>query len=661
MAQPLRSAPYITMHRETFIKCKRPAALPRSSRQSFSGIIPSTLTSWPMAGGNSTASSCVKNALLQCTYQATCHEEASMQSLRKSIRRKLWRMDALLVVSAILAGLIVVIGAYAQHYRHRPSTRLIFLGATTLFLPMVSSVVSSSADYSNYIMEAGTDDRLSVVAKCDPGQSALVIVWAFLVQLVMFNTSAVVAIHDREGQNRGPPFELLVQGVWTLYLGGSFLFAALGPDTKKIGEDLQVIAAIALYEGIPFALICAKMQTTPPVPQEARQHAGELRVADHAPPPLLVMGEETRQVDRQHNGYVLKDDSGTNMGLVTLDRVWQLDGIMLPSSTPPQQLKDLCLSFASFKLLRCLFASMLFVVAPVVLLLVIVIVSELLKHWDEKISQCSVLEVHPRATPFVLVKHLLCSPGNKTKVKVTSAVKACIIEALRRSNSGNRRQLSNGAASLRQSGFGESFLWACSSKGTSDTILTWHIATSILEVRHPHPLISDHDHNKMVAIHLSRYCAYLVGWCPELLPDNDEWSKDLYKDVKKKAERALAMAGSWSAPETKYQQLTEKLQNSAQQEVLKNGVKLGKQLVELAAQGEESTAWKLLAEFWSEMILFVAPSDNLKGHSEAIARGGELITLLWVLLYHVGIVSRPAGEQDHGAATAAANASAAVV
>jgi hypothetical protein len=51
------------------------------------------------------------------------------------------------------------------------------------------------------------------------------------------------------------------------------------------------------------------------------------------------------------------------------------------------------------------------------------------------------------------------------------------------------------------------------------------------------------------------------------------------------------------------------------------------------------------------MILCVAPSDNLKGHKEAIARGGELITLLWVLLFLAGIVSRP-GEDDGGGAAA---------
>jgi hypothetical protein len=110
-----------------------------------------------------------------------------------------------------------------------------------------------------------------------------------------------------------------------------------------------------------------------------------------------------------------------------------------------------------------------------------------------------------------------------------------------------------------------------------------------------------------------------VKRCPELLPDDEEWSKSLYKDVKKDAERALAdhTSASSATPEEEYDKLVELLSANSQHDVLKNGVKLGKELV--VETNNDETAWKLLAEFWSEMILYVAPSDNLKAHKEVIA------------------------------------------
>jgi hypothetical protein len=140
-----------------------------------------------------------------------------------------------------------------------------------------------------------------------------------------------------------------------------------------------------------------------------------------------------------------------------------------------------------------------------------------------------------------------------------------------------------------------------------------------------------------------------------LLPDDDEWSRSLYKDIKKDAERVLAgyTAGGSLTLEARCQRLIKTLAANAKHEVLKEGARLGEQLVELmVVKGEDVAVWKLMAEFWSEMILYVAPSDNLNGHKETIARGGELITLLWVLLFHAGIVSRP-GEEDGAAATSA--------
>jgi hypothetical protein len=133
-----------------------------------------------------------------------------------------------------------------------------------------------------------------------------------------------------------------------------------------------------------------------------------------------------------------------------------------------------------------------------------------------------------------------------------------------------------------------------------------------------------------------------MTWSPELLPDEVAWTKSLYEDVKDDTERVLNVRAATRPPlmpKAEYHDLVQLLREKSNHLVVKNGVRLGKQLVELV-EGEE-TAWAILAGFWVEMILYIAPSNNLKGHKKAIARGGELITLLWALLFHAGISSRP--------------------
>uniref|UniRef100_A0A8R7P3F6 Uncharacterized protein n=1 Tax=Triticum urartu TaxID=4572 RepID=A0A8R7P3F6_TRIUA len=174
-------------------------------------------------------------------------------------------------------------------------------------------------------------------------------------------------------------------------------------------------------------------------------------------------------------------------------------------------------------------------------------------------------------------------------------------------------------------------------------MLMCHVATSILAMASSQrQLLSDHE---IVATHLSRYCAYLVAYSPKLLPDDAVWCKSLYTAVKKDAERSLAGSGiTISTSEMDYGRLVELLSMRSKHHVLRDGVELGWRLAELP-EGEE-VAWKALAEFWSE----TASCDDMDEHAEAIARGGELITLLWALLYHVGSVDDATTAATHGAA-----------
>uniref|UniRef100_A0ACD5ZEV0 Uncharacterized protein n=1 Tax=Avena sativa TaxID=4498 RepID=A0ACD5ZEV0_AVESA len=480
------------------------------------------------------------------------------------------RVNALMVVNAILMGVMVGIGAYGHRYRHHPLIRFLFLGATILFLPIVSYILSATSNQHTIAVPSRVGD-ITVIGNCLPTiHRVLILVWTAFVQIVGINTAAIVAADTREGRSIAPPREsfFFILGISTPF---ALIFAKI---------FLKYYAWYNARHSFAFGrnprLIVGYMEQLP----DKRHHAEV--ASEHTPPPLIVSREDNMLVEKQPCGYRMCNRGDTTRisnkgGLVTIDKVWELDGIHLKSTT---QLKDVCFSFALFKMLRCCFAKY-------------------------AVIEAGFMKAHN------FLWHVLLE------------------------DSDDKRILGLGIQ------VGDTFLEACSAKGTYDALLAWHIATSILEVRYPHATTSSFDH-KSVATKLSRYCAYLVAYSPEVLPDDDAWSSGMYKATKKDALRVLATAPAATPMlEMEYRHLVELLSTRSKQDVLKDGAKLGDQLVDLM-EGEEA-AWEALARFWSEAILYIAPSDNLEGHVEAIARGGELITLLWALLTHLGVDPRAEG------------------
>jgi hypothetical protein len=125
-----------------------------------------------------------------------------------------------------------------------------------------------------------------------------------------------------------------------------------------------------------------------------------------------------------------------------------------------------------------------------------------------------------------------------------------------------------------------------------------------------------------VATQMSKYCAYLVVNEPKLLPGHHYDTTCVFDAVALEAVESLL--------------LSEKPERLAEEDIFHKGVRLWEQLKRMG----EGTRWKVLADFWVEMLLYVAPSDNVKEHIESLANGGELITHLWALLTHAGILDR---------------------
>jgi len=225
-------------------------------------------------------------------------------------------------------------------------------------------------------------------------------------------------------------------------------------------------------------------------------------------------------------------------------------------------------------------------------------------------------------------------------IRVTEEVKEAVVQSLERTDG----KLTNGASSLVLNR-APHLLWACGhsesiagctqkKENQACCILTWHIATCYCEMaaalKHfPASVGAQLKVHFDVARTLSKYCAYLVVAQPKLLPGHHYDTRRVFEAVAKEAEdkyeamRSLVPEAG-ETPEPK-------------ETVFHKGVRLGKQLEE---KMEEGARWKVLADFWAEMLLYVAPSDNGEEHIECLTRGGEFVAYLWALLSHAGILKR---------------------
>ncbi|XBH81210.1 hypothetical protein VPH35_106812 [Triticum aestivum] len=266
-------------------------------------------------------------------------------------------------------------------------------------------------------------------------------------------------------------------------------------------------------------------------------------------------------------------------------------------------------------------------------------------HWESKLGQYPLLlnfDYHPWNALSILSLGLVeaTREGQKAgeKIKLREQVIVRVLSGFKESNG----VLEDGQAALARNQLGSQFSWACTLPTHIHTILVWHIGTTMSMHGDEDPLRL--RGNRLVAKSLSDYCAYLVAFVPDMLPGHGYHTQRIFDAVVMEARESLAGCETVSSRCEKLMMMVLPGSNST---VLEMGARLGKELI--TGVVPEARRCKVLADFWAEFILFLAPSRNAEIHAEMLANGGGFMTHLWVLLTHAGVLDRPsATEPAHG-------------
>ncbi|XP_030948877.1 uncharacterized protein LOC115972758 [Quercus lobata] len=259
-----------------------------------------------------------------------------------------------------------------------------------------------------------------------------------------------------------------------------------------------------------------------------------------------------------------------------------------------------------------------------------------LKPWEQKLGQYDLLKSFNHnpsnswASPYIDISR----KGQKesSRIKLSLEVKKAIIASLK----ANEQQLNNGETSLERNGVKNELSWACRLETQTHVIMVWHIATCLCEINWEQANLQRESEHFIVATALSKYCAYLVAFAPRFLPDHAYITEFMFDQVVQEARDKLQGCNS---PATMYDKMMRFGEDDHPGEtIIKRGAVLGKQL--LVDITDNELRWKILADFWADMMLFVSPSDDTTVHAEHLTKGGEFVTHLWALLSHAGILNR---------------------
>uniref|UniRef100_A0A0E0M6R9 DUF4220 domain-containing protein n=1 Tax=Oryza punctata TaxID=4537 RepID=A0A0E0M6R9_ORYPU len=179
-----------------------------------------------------------------------------------------------------------------------------------------------------------------------------------------------------------------------------------------------------------------------------------------------------------------------------------------------------------------------------------------------------------------------------------------------------------------------------------ESLLLWHVATDLCYHRRRDmegAWKGDIQSLMSISETLSEYMLYLLARRPEILPVTATGIGLVrYRDTRAEARRFFRSEAAWDPSHHDAQRMLLEVNTSKKPAVVKGDESksvlfdaciLAKALLLLG----DDTMWRVVAGVWREMLVYAAGRCHGSTHVRQLRRGGELITMVWFLMAHMGI------------------------
>ncbi|KAJ3705239.1 hypothetical protein LUZ61_008944 [Rhynchospora tenuis] len=217
-----------------------------------------------------------------------------------------------------------------------------------------------------------------------------------------------------------------------------------------------------------------------------------------------------------------------------------------------------------------------------------------------------------------------------------------------------------GQWALQRMGYYQEFGWSVEAE-FDESILLWHIATDLLFHEEKYT-----PEDRLISQHISNYMLFLLIVRPFMMPAGIGQIR--FGDTCAEARNFLQSEGSIKKCDavkkildvsTEYDPGLVKGDRS--KSVLFNGCRLAHQLKKEFTEddkqnGEEykkvnwDRMWRLIRAVWVEMLCYAASKCSGQYHAKQLSKGGELLTVVWFLMAHLGMGEQYRIEEGHARA-----------